>query len=89
MDGMPPELQLLFDKKSSVMAAITVTPHENANANLDVMLKVMNGTIPANKAVNVNVAGVYLPPNCAAAVKIFKSEYGILKNFKPIVCPKA
>lgn len=88
IDGTPPQLQLLFDKSSSVMEVITITPRENALANLNELIAVMTGKTSPTKNHVVSVAGTILPTSCPKAAAIFARQYGVVKSYKPLDCSK-
>jgi ABC-type sugar transport system substrate-binding protein len=88
IDGTPPQLQLLFDKKSSVMEVITITPRENALANLNALIGVISGKIKPTANHIVSAAGTILPADCRRAAAIFSREYSVVKAYKPLDCSK-
>lgn len=89
IDGTPSEIELLLDPASAVMETMTLTPKENAQAYLDVLTGIMNGTIAPDQDLNIAAPGVLLPPDCAGLADILQEQYGVLSTFEPIVCPEA
>jgi ABC-type sugar transport system substrate-binding protein len=86
IDGTPSEIELLLDPNSSVMETMTLTPKENAQAYLDLLTQVMNGTVAPDADVNEKAPGVLLPPNCEELAAILQEQYGVLSTFEPIDC---
>lgn len=88
IDGSPPELERLFNKSSSVVATITLTPKENATAALDLLTKVVTGALSPTDATVVDLPGIVLPTSCEEAAPIFQEQYGLNDGFTPLDCSK-
>ena len=88
IDGTPQQLDLLFDKNSSVMEVVTITPKSIAQRSLALLESVMFKKLAATSIKTQDASGAILPSKCQAAAKIFATQYGGIRNYKALDCSK-
>jgi ribose transport system substrate-binding protein len=86
IDGTPSELELLFDKNSSVMETMTLTPKENGTAAADGLQRLLSGELAPTQDETLSLPGVLLSPDCEVTAGIFQEQYGLNQDFEPLDC---
>jgi ribose transport system substrate-binding protein len=88
IDGTPSELELLFNKESSVMETMTLTPKENGTAAADGLERLLKGELPITSDETLALPGTLLSPDCTVTAKTFEEQYGLNADFAPLDCSK-
>jgi ABC-type sugar transport system substrate-binding protein len=85
-DGTPPQLEALFDPTSCMMNVVTITPKENALQMLELLIRVIDGSLAPDADEVLTTSGSILPAECEAASAVFEEQYGPIESYEPLDC---
>jgi ABC-type sugar transport system substrate-binding protein len=86
-EGAPSELQLLWNPKSSLMAAPTLSPKENAAVIVQLLTNELTGKTAYNQKAVVPMAYSTITSNCSMERAVMVQAYLGVKGFTVPPCP--
>jgi ABC-type sugar transport system substrate-binding protein len=75
IDGDKTQMEQLLDPTSPVMLSMGLTPKQQAKTQIDLLLKVVDGTIPPDSTEEAAAEGQLVEPNCDAVNAYLTEQY--------------
>jgi ABC-type sugar transport system substrate-binding protein len=88
-DGTPSELEYLLDSSNSLVYTVALTPKDNTEKAMEILVDIMEGKTPADSDELFVAPGVALPnEDCDEVNSIVAAQYGDAKDYKDLDCSK-